>query len=140
VIECVSIHLVGLLTVKEIGGWVLTLADPLDGPLQVAVSLFDGEHEIGVGPVGKQLLQCGQLRRVALLELAQSPLVFRAPREPWPPPLPPRAVVLPRAGLLCASDMWTICVGGKPLSTLCSELCEGRGEDVCGEQMMYWER
>lgn len=54
---------------------MLTLTDPLDGPLQVAVSLFDGEHEISVRPVGEQLLQCGQLRRVALLKLSQFALL-----------------------------------------------------------------
>lgn len=55
----------------------LTFADPLDGPLQVAVSLFDGQDEVGVRPVREQLLQCGQLRRVALLELAQLALLCR---------------------------------------------------------------
>lgn len=67
----------------------------------------------------------------AHVSTAPSPFVCllgRGPRDPWPPPLPPRAVLLPRAGRDCMSDMWC-CV--------CVCLCKsGRGQEMCGWEMM----
>jgi hypothetical protein len=59
-----------------------------------------------------------------MLDDAWSPFVClldRGPRDPGPPPpRPPRAVLLPRAGRDCTSDMYVV-VGGlyvsRPLGT-----------------------
>jgi len=126
----------------------LTLANPLDGPLEVAVSLFDGQHEVGVRPVREQLLQCGQLRRIALLELAQLALLRRcvdlgrravavgAPRSS-------RAIASSSAAAgsrpasrrpaLCVRHVSCVC-GVQPRWTRWCGLCEGSGADVRGRK------
>lgn len=65
---------------------------------------------------------------------ADSPFICldeRGPREePWAP-LPPRAVLLPRAGRDCTSDMWNVCLCITPRRTGWFGGCVGVwGDDV----------
>lgn len=133
---------------------MLTLADPLNGPLQVAVSLLNGEHEIGVRPIGEQLLQCGQLRRVALLQLAQLALLCRCVD------LGRRAVAVRVSRPSRAIASSSAAAGGGPAArrpALCFRhvdyMCGGEaamdsglwcvwelGRGRAWKEMMYWER